>query len=612
MKQQNTILMPESANYLSDFMTELPTGIFNKKVTNTGATTLVLENLQDIILVSPTNNLIYNKLRQYPNKRCSYELFAVNAGVTTTDILKYINRCKGVQPVKLVSTPDSLYKITGITNVYESYHLVIDEFHQLLGMVNNREQAALTVLSEFTKFTKYTFLSATPIHEDFLPYPLNEIPYFDLELTNFEHIKAIPKQTDKPFNAVVDIIKSFKIKGEVLINNKQSKHLYFFINSVTNICNIIKSSGLEAKDVNIICGNTPANERKLLSVGCEIGEFITEDELNVNPLNESPIHFITSTAFNGSDIYSNDGVSIFVTNCHIKSTISGMEILQQISGRIRTKTNPFNGYIFHIYNINKSALSFDEYLKEQQILIDGSLDVVNSWSSQLKGVKKELIDKLSIDDICDYTVYHYYDEKTDTMLLNDLRIKADQYTHKLENLIYTKGYEVRKAYQQQGLDYYKNDWSIAESSLTNVIAKQDFKSYCIAYNESKTAPYYLGEPLFGCCEKTQKLIVMAFDKLGFKKIQELKYHHTNIKEHLFTALSFNTYSVITSINKFFNVGERYTKADIKESIQTIFDNLNIKKKATATTINNYFETKEVMMENRNKGILLIRKLNTIK
>ena len=53
--------MPKKAKYLSDFMPELPIGIFNKKITATGATTLVMENLQDVIILSPTKALIENK-----------------------------------------------------------------------------------------------------------------------------------------------------------------------------------------------------------------------------------------------------------------------------------------------------------------------------------------------------------------------------------------------------------------------------------------------------------------------------------------------------------------------------------------------------------------------
>lgn len=493
MKQIHTITMPKDKNYLSEFMAELPTGIFNKKVTNTGATTLVLENKQDVILVSPTNNLIANKIRQYPNKRCKYELFAVNGGVTTADVITYINRCEGKQPVKLISTPDSLYKITCLTDVYKNYHLIVDEFHELLKMMGNRKQAALRLIEDFGKFTKYTFLSATPIKENFLPNPLNTLDYYTLEVENFERVKAVPRQSNKPFATVCDIIKSFKMKGEVLINNKSSKHLYFYINSVTNICSVIKNSGLEAKDVNIICADTPANERKLSIVGCEIGEFITEEELQNNPLYESPIHFITSTAFQGSDIYSNDGLAFFVTDCHVKSTMSGMATLQQISGRIRTKTNPFNGLIWHIFNINKSALTFDEYLNEQLLQIEDSKGIIKDWETNSEGSKKAIKRDLDNADTLDYTVYHYLDG--DTMKLNELLIKADQYNHEVENLIYSKGIEVRKAYIEQGIEGMQNEYLKAESSFNSVIKHQDFKSYCNAYNESLNAIFYIGEPL---------------------------------------------------------------------------------------------------------------------
>jgi len=70
-----------------------------------------------------------------------------------------------------------------------------------------------------------------------------------------------------------------------------------------------------------------------------MGDLLTNNELIEHPEYEAPIHFITSKGFHGCDIYSNDGIAIFVTNCHVKSTMSGMATLQQISGQIRTKTN---------------------------------------------------------------------------------------------------------------------------------------------------------------------------------------------------------------------------------------------------------------------------------
>ena len=606
----HTIQMPETANYLSDFMTELPVGIFNKKVTNTGATSLALENKQDIILVSPIKKLITNKIKQYPNKRCPYRLFALRGGVTKEDVLEYIESCKGKQPVKIITTPDSLYKITGITGIYENYHLVIDEFHELLKLVNKREEAGLFLLDEFSLFKKYTFLSATPIEEDFLPKPLDTLDYYSLKIENIEKIKAEPIQTDRPFNKVVDIIKNFKIKGELHLNNNSSKHLYFYINTVTNLCNIIKATGLKPGDVNIVCADTPYNERKLLTVGCEVGDFITEDELISNPLNEAPIHFITSSGHLGSDVYSNDGVVFAVTNCYVKTTITGISTLQQISGRIRTKSNPFNGIIYHIFNTNKAALTLEEYIMEQQEIINESLEIIDGWENVTKAYKDSITRDMVNAEMLDYTFYHYLD-RNGKLKLNDLKIKADQYNHKLENLIYTDGIEIRKAYVEQGFEVGSSELTFAESKIGNVIKHVNFKSYCNAYNEYKSTPFCIGEPFFGCEGKTQKLITTAFEKLGYSKIKELKFHQGRIKEQLSIALSFNQYGAIKAAHKRFKVGETYSKSEVKTAFQSIYNNLKFKKTAKSTDINKYFECKECKLENGNKGIKLVKSLNSI-
>ena len=606
----HTINMPETANYLSDFMTELPIGIFNKKVTNTGATSLVLENKQDIILVSPVKKLIHNKIRQYPNGRCLYNLFPLYAGVTTEDVINYIDSCKGKQPIKIITTPDSLYKITGIPGLFENFHLVIDEFHQLLEMVNNRERAALSLLDEFSRFKKYTFLSATPIEEDFLPHPLNTLEYHCLKISNTENIKAEPIQTDRPFNKVVDIIKNFKIKGELQLNNNSSKHLYFYINTVTNICNIINASGLKPGDVNVVCANTTFNERKLQTVGCEIGDFITEEELISNPLNEAPIHFITSSGHLGSDVYSNDGVVFVVTNCNVKTTIAGTSTLQQISGRIRTKSNPFNGIICHIFNTNKAALSLEEFIAEQQQDINESMEIIEGWENVTKAFKDSIMRDMEKAELLDYTFYHYLD-KDGAMKLNDLKIKANQYIHKLENLIYKDGVEIRKAYAEKGFEVGSSELHIAESKIKNVTNHVNFKSYCNAYIDYKSTPFCIGEPLFGCEVKTQKLITTAYEILGSDKMKELKFHQGRIKEQLSIALSFNQYGAIKAVHKRFKTGDIYSKSEVKTAFQSIYDNLKCKKTAKSTDINNYFECTECKLENGNKGIKLGQKLNNI-
>jgi hypothetical protein len=604
-----TIPMPEQANYLSDFMEKLPTGIFNKKVTATGATTLVLENPYNTILVSPTNNLIRNKMKQYPNERCSYKLFAVNGGVTTHQVKQYVRDCTGVQPVKFISTPDSLWKITDhVENVFEDYQFIVDEFHEIIKMTSEREAAALNLLSVFSKFKEYTFLSATPLKEDFLPDPLNSLDYYTLELTNFEKLRVTPSQTAKPFNAVVDLITNTKMQGGFKIEDKTSKHLYFFINSVSGMCNIIKSAGITQKDVNIICADNNHNRKNLAKVGCAIGEFLTEPELKENPEREAMFHFISSTAFQGSDVYSNDGTVFLISNCHEKNTLSGMATLQQISGRIRTKTNPFRGVIFHIFNVNKAALSMGEFLKEQQEQIDESNGIINDWRGISEGSRNAIRLTLDNADLFGKSFYHY--EALDgTMKLNELKIKADQYTHQVENLIYTTGIDVRRAYAEEGFDSEAIEYYRAESALKQAVEHQDFKAYVDTYHQSKQVFCTDAEPLFGCPKITQKLIELAYNELGYETIKELKYHQTSIKERLKLATNFNFYGTMKAAHRTFKEGERYPKTFVKESLQAIYDRQGCGKTAKATDIGDYFEYQERTLSDDKKGIMIIRKIN---
>ena len=49
-------------------MITLPSGILNKKETGCGATTVVLENQENVIIACPTRQLIINKVAKYPNR----------------------------------------------------------------------------------------------------------------------------------------------------------------------------------------------------------------------------------------------------------------------------------------------------------------------------------------------------------------------------------------------------------------------------------------------------------------------------------------------------------------------------------------------------------------
>lgn len=73
----------------------------------------------------------------------------------------------------------------------------------------------------------------------------------------------------------------------------------------------------------------------------------------------------------------------------------------------------------------------------------------------------------------------------------------------------------------------------------------------------------------------------------------------------------SNYSPLKIIDNTFTVGKRYSKAEIKNSIQQIYDSLSIHKVAKSTTIKEYFEVIECKMLDKTNGLLLCRKLYSI-
>ena len=133
MNGKTVITAPDGAVYLSEFMESLPIGILNKKETGCGATTIVLENLENVIIACPNRQLIHNKVAQYPNTRCSYKIFPVLKGVFQNHIEEYIDECSSNQPIKIMVTYDSfsrVYEVIKRKNI--KCKIIVDEYQEIL------------------------------------------------------------------------------------------------------------------------------------------------------------------------------------------------------------------------------------------------------------------------------------------------------------------------------------------------------------------------------------------------------------------------------------------------------------------------------------------------
>ena len=164
------------ARYLSelkDFKDGLPHGIVNKTKTDVGGTYVATNCRSNYIIVCPFRDLVDSIAADKNNK---YDVFKCYGGVREHQFRKYI---KEHQIYKIAVTYDSLPKLLKwINGETKGWKLLIDEYHLILEDMDFREAAITEMISMVTMFSHYTFLSATPIDEDYEVEFFKKLPHY--------------------------------------------------------------------------------------------------------------------------------------------------------------------------------------------------------------------------------------------------------------------------------------------------------------------------------------------------------------------------------------------------------------------------------------------------
>lgn len=162
--------------YLKDKIKELPTNcLYSKGKVGCGGTSLAIEGDKPYVICVPFICLIDNKLHQYPNERFSGEILGITAQIGRMDIKYYVRR---TEIPKIIVTYDSLQKVVDCIDPSQ-FNLLVDEYHLLFNAYSYRHDAVHTVLNNYNKFKTFTFMTATPLEEEFILDELKHLPYIE-------------------------------------------------------------------------------------------------------------------------------------------------------------------------------------------------------------------------------------------------------------------------------------------------------------------------------------------------------------------------------------------------------------------------------------------------
>lgn len=564
--KKTIINAPESALYISDFMTVLPQGILNKAETGVGGTHIALQaETGKYIIAAPFTAMISQKCNDNKN------VFGIYAGVKKSDFQEYINNGGN----KVMVTYDSLIKVTSWLkefeqDVYNDWKLLIDEYHLALTEYSYRNVAITNMLNESVKFNYVTYMSATPLEEAFTPKMLKDVDYTYIKWVS-KKVKPVRRKTTKPYALAANIIRAYKA-GKAIVNGIKSEEAFFFVNSVKSIKDLIDNTGLLPSQVKIVCADNPSNR-----------EVLGNYEINKVEDDNKPFTFITSLGFLGCDFHSETGIIYIVSSVGNKNTLLDIATsINQIVGRIRTKTNPFRNIFYHIFNTGATDMNAEEFeqyiqagIKEAELLIE---DLNNKPEDTRAIFAKRLNDKLEDS--------FFAVNESGMFELDEMKIQNAKWRYSIVNEIYTNGASVREAYLKAGFDV-----TIAQTWENNV---DEFLMNATKTNWAEQLTNYCSAKDAG--NEEEALNWLAYDKefeniynvLGSKKCNTLDYSKVQIKQALFESSDLVTDSVKQRLVNVLKSGEFYTSEYLKDLIGSIYKEFSVTKTAKATLMEEFF------------------------
>ena len=675
---KSIITVPRGIRYISEWGDfHLPTSptIIDKQLTGCGFTEYCINCPEDVIVCSPRVILLENKANQHPGELMYVRNdLEVILNVDNTKLLKndnldevnaridleagkqdisreeetasyytrlrasirhyYLERRSQGKCCKFIVTYDSFRHVKEAlleAGVYYDFYVVIDEFQSIFTDSRFKSTTEIGFVNQLCDTEKLCYVSATPMLDKYLEALswFKDLSYISLDWASDDPGRVIIPDIDaKPTISIISSAKA--IINEYLEGNFKkyayrdsvgkiqeilSTELVIYVNSVKNICDLIKKCGLTLDNTNVLCSRTIENNKRLKKAFGIKGSINVIGSVPTKGESHKMFTLCTRTVYLGADFYSTCARSVVLSDSNVDCLAVDITLdLPQIMGRQRLDINPWKNKVelfFKSTRANKKKTT-EEFSRLIEAKKQNTVDLLYAYEDVRPTSKNVLAKKYE-----DGAVFKKYssdyvavDVKTGVLVpvYNELVLLADMRAFEVQQLDYKDQFTVFNTLR----DNTKVNLSELSIYLEEFSKLSDFQSrmrFICDLGESN--PEILEVFL------TQEDIMFRnfYYILGPKKIKALEYRRKELileYDKLYARQSAEG-DLSTVIYKRFEVGKRYKKSDIKQVLGNIFEDLGLKSIVPkAIMINDYFDTKEVhvsdpITKKRDKGFELIRK-----
>ncbi len=571
--------------WISDLYKEIPSNcVFNKVKTGCGGTTLEIRNMnRDSIIAVPFVALIKNKLDDYAKKPVDgLELLGFYSGVDKGEILAYIGER---ERQKIICTWDSLPKVMSIIRDMkyknlEDYFLLVDEVHCMLNQYTFRKEAIDPVLENYRDFNNWCFMTATPPKEDV--FMLEELKHLRREVAK-EMASGRPED--------IEIIETYHIMDDArrLVTRflaEKPTNAHIFVNSIKFIEGVIKRTpGLTENNCKIVWSENNPYDPDNPDRVCGIGRSKAGDPAK-------KINFYTSTAFEGCDIFDEEGETIVVADGFRNNTLNDIDTtFVQIAGRIRNSRFKEQITLLYMPGRHDGEMTLKEYKEQQDQIALGADNKIEEWYKDPARSRKDE----------QYLNRRYISMMKDGSLKFDANLlKIELLNYKNSHHTYASSDNLSEAIRLAGMDptVTKLPWTPAMKLFVSDNARTKFEEVCRHYIElrGKFTTNPVTADTIRRYETKYPELKEAYDHpgVGPRVMAELKYNQRKINRKLIVVSPFSHQNKIKELFIARNnpIGKKLSRTFIKNELSEIYQELDIKKAASALDLHNYFHMDE--------------------
>lgn len=633
--------------------------IIDKKLTGCGFTEWCISNNLNVILCSPRRVLLESKEEYHPGEvlyarndmeaGISYDKSLVGKISTSSEkfpeggfieddsvdlrakITNYKSQVKSYAlghfgskiPCKILVTYDSFRLVKEALieeGLFDTFIVVVDEFQAIFTDAKFKSSAELELMYALKDVKKVLYVSATPMIESYLDEleEFKDLPYYELDwkVENPYRIitpNIIPR---KVFNntsitkIACEIISKYR-NGQYekkvsniggVFSEVESREAVFYVNSVKNICEIIKRSGMKPEECNILCANTPDNKKKVKqALGVGRGEEITIGKVPKRGEVHKMFTFCTRTVYLGADFCSPCARTFIFSDANIDSLAVDITLdLPQILGRQRLDENPWKNtaeLYYKVFDRGKTVEEAKEIIEEKK---KRTTNLLNSYIDTRDEAKHDLAYKYQKDAKTsnyrdDYVAVNVHGGKDLVPVLNRLVVLSDIRAAEIQNIDYKDRFSVFRSVESIGKiednsEIVKGILSDLEGLTTFVDRMKYLVNSSVVVENKEVCALVLNQ--------LPDELAYYWDLLGPDKIRACGYQKSKCN---LAASTLVFGSVEDDIVSEFLVGDKVLLSDVKSKLIEIYKKNHYDGKPKAADLEKYFDLKLCQITNKETG-----------